>query len=119
MPGVLFHGKETISIEGEKDFSLVYPADINDRLTVVGTLQEPQDLRFTHAFKWSNNQLEILEALGGAYSSATAVNAAGDVVGSAQTASARATCSAVAQQTAPRSRTPCPGRLQQRPRYQR
>ena len=32
MPGVVFHGKDTISIEGEKDFPLVYPADINDRL---------------------------------------------------------------------------------------
>ena len=87
MPGVIFHAQDAISIEGEKDFSLVYPADINDDLTVVGTVQKPQDLRFTHGFKWSNHHLEILEALGGAYSSATAVNAAGDVVGSAQTAS--------------------------------
>lgn len=87
MPGVVFHGKETITIAGEKDFSLVYPADINDQLTVVGTLQEPQDLRFTRAFRWSDNHLEILESLGGAYSSATAVNAAGDTVGSAQTTS--------------------------------
>lgn len=86
MPGLLIRGKETITIEGEKDFSLVYPADINDRLTVVGSLQEPQDLRFTHAFKWSNNQLETLDSLGGAYSSATAVNAADEIVGSAQTA---------------------------------
>ena len=30
MPGVIFHGQDAISIEGEKDFSLVYPADIND-----------------------------------------------------------------------------------------
>ena len=85
MPGVVFRGNETITIEGEKNFTLVYPADINDRLTVVGTLQAPQDLRFTHAFKWSDNHLENLESLGGAYSSASAVNAAGDVVGSAQT----------------------------------
>jgi probable HAF family extracellular repeat protein len=87
MPGVLFHGKETISIEGEKNFTLVYPSDINDRLTVVGTLQIPQDLRFTQAFKWSDNKLEFLESLGGPYSSALAVNAAGDVVGSAQVSS--------------------------------
>jgi probable HAF family extracellular repeat protein len=87
MPGVVFHGEETIAIDGEKDFSLVYPADINDLLTVVGTLQAPQDLRFTHAFKWSSNHLEILQPLGGAYSSASAVNAAGEVVGSAQTTS--------------------------------
>ncbi len=85
MPGVVFRGSETITIEGEKDFSLVYPADINDRLTVVGTLQGPQDLRFTHAFQWSNGHLDTLPSLGGPYSSASAVNAAGDVVGSAQT----------------------------------
>ena len=87
MPGVIFHGTDTISIEGEKDFPLVYPADVNDRLTVVGTLQAAQDLRFTHAFKWSDNKLEILDSLGGPYASAFAINAAGDVVGSAETAS--------------------------------
>lgn len=87
MPGMIFHGQQTLSIEGEKDFSLVYPADINDRLTVAGTLQQPQDLRFTLAFKWSDHRLEILHSLGGPYSSATAVNAAGDVVGSAQISS--------------------------------
>jgi probable HAF family extracellular repeat protein len=84
MPGLVVHGKETITIEGEKDFSLVFPADLNDQLTVVGTLQQPQDLRFTHAFKWSDHHLQILESLGGPYSTATAVNAAGEVVGSAQ-----------------------------------
>jgi hypothetical protein len=73
MPGVLFHGTETISIEGDKNFTLVYPSDINDRLTVVGSLQAPQDLRFTHAFKWSENHLEILESLG-AHRSAAARN---------------------------------------------
>ena len=87
MPGVVFHGKDTFSIEGEKDYPLVYPADVNDRLTIVGTLQAAQDLRFTHAFKWSDNKLEILDSLGGPYSSAFAINAAGDVVGSAETKS--------------------------------
>jgi probable HAF family extracellular repeat protein len=85
-PGlVILHSNETMSIEGEKDFSLVYPADINDQLTVVGTLQQPQDLRFTHAFKWRDHHLQILDSLGGPYSSAVAINAAGDIVGSAQT----------------------------------
>jgi probable HAF family extracellular repeat protein len=87
MPGILFRGKETLSIEGDKNFTLVYPSDINDRLMVVGTLQMPQDLRFTQAFKWSDNKLELLPSLGGPYSSALAVNAAGDVVGSAQVSS--------------------------------
>jgi probable HAF family extracellular repeat protein len=85
LPGVILHGDETITIQGDKDFSFVYPADINDQLTVVGILQQPQDLRFTHAFKWSDNHLETLEALGGPYSTATAINGAGDVAGSAQT----------------------------------
>jgi probable HAF family extracellular repeat protein len=85
MPGVVFRGNETITIEGEKDFSLVYPIDINDRLTVVGSMQEPQDLRFTHAFQWSNGHLETLQSIGGAYASATAINSAGDIVGAAQT----------------------------------
>jgi probable HAF family extracellular repeat protein len=85
-PGlVILHDKATTSIEGDKDFSLVYPADINDRLTVVGLLQKPQDLRFTKAFKWSDQHLQILDSLGGPYSLAAAVNAAGEVVGSAQT----------------------------------
>jgi probable HAF family extracellular repeat protein len=87
MPGIVFHGKETISIEGEKNFTLVYPSDINDQLTVVGSLQNPQDLRFTQAFKWSDKKLELLQSLGGAYSSASAVNASGKVVGSAQISS--------------------------------
>jgi probable HAF family extracellular repeat protein len=85
-PGlVILHNGETMPIEGEKDFSLVYPADINDQLTVVGTLQQPQDLRFTHAFKWQDKHLQILDSIGGPYSSAVAINAAGDIVGSAQT----------------------------------
>jgi probable HAF family extracellular repeat protein len=87
MPGVVFHGQKTIEITGEKDFSLVYPADINHRLVVVGSLQAPQDLRFTHAFKWSDNKLEILRSLGGRYAAATSVNARGDAAGSAQTSS--------------------------------
>jgi probable HAF family extracellular repeat protein len=86
MPGMVFHGDESIAIDGLKDFSFVYPSDINDRFTVVGTVQQPQDLRFTQAFKWSNNQLAILPTLGGPYAAAYAINASGDVVGSAQTA---------------------------------
>jgi probable HAF family extracellular repeat protein len=87
LPGVIFHGNDSIDLEGEKDFSFVYPADINDRLTVVGILQQPQDLRFTRAFKWNAHHLETLDSLGGPYTAATAINAAGDVAGSAQTSS--------------------------------
>ena len=87
MPGLVLHAGHTISIEGNQDFSIVYPADINDLLTVVGTLQRPQDLRFTQAFKWSEGHLQILPSIGGPYSSARAVNAGGEAVGQAQTAS--------------------------------
>ncbi len=86
MPGMLFHGGQSIAIEGEKEFSLVYPADINDAMTIVGSLQQPQDLRFTRAFQWSENHLTILPPLGGAYAAASAINRRGDIVGNAQTA---------------------------------
>ena len=85
MPGVVMHGTETIQIDGDHDYSLVYPADINDQQVVVGTLQQPQDLRFTHAFAWSGHRLEVLPTLGGHYAAASAINAAGLVVGSAET----------------------------------
>ena len=39
--GIVFHGKESLPILGEKDFSLVFPADINDSLTVVGQPADP------------------------------------------------------------------------------
>jgi probable HAF family extracellular repeat protein len=81
--GIVFHGKESLPILGEKDFSLVFPADINDSLTVVGSLQIPQDLRFTRAFQWSDNHLEMLDSIGGTYSAANAINEAGEIVGSA------------------------------------
>jgi probable HAF family extracellular repeat protein len=84
MPGVVMHGQESISIDGAKGFPLVYPADINDRMMVAGAVQAELDLRFTHAFRWANHQMELLEALGGPYSTGLAINAAGVVAGSAQ-----------------------------------
>jgi probable HAF family extracellular repeat protein len=87
MPAVIFHGDHSLTIAGTEDYSLVYPADLNDRLTVVGTLQQPQDLRFTQAFVWSNNHLQILPTLGGRYAVAGAINAAGNIAGTAQTPS--------------------------------
>jgi probable HAF family extracellular repeat protein len=84
MPGVVVHGHETLSIEGPSDFPLVYPSDINDQMIVAGTVQAASDLRFTHAFRWTQNKMELLEALGGPYSAGLAINASGVVVGSAQ-----------------------------------
>jgi probable HAF family extracellular repeat protein len=84
MPGVIIHRQQSISIDGPKDFPLVYPADINDQMAVAGSVQEQVDLRFTHAFRWANGQMELLDALGGPYSIGLALNASGVVAGSAE-----------------------------------
>lgn len=84
MPGVVMHGQDSIWIEGVKGFPLVYPADINDQMVVAGTVQAELDLRFTHAFRWANQKMELLESLGGPYSTGLAINMAGVVAGSAQ-----------------------------------
>ncbi len=89
MVGILYHGTQSTIIEDTASHSLVYPADVNDALTVTGSLQSPQDLRFTHAFRWSQDHLEILEALGGSYASATAINQSGVAVGSALAADSK------------------------------
>ncbi|WP_158615553.1 hypothetical protein [Acidipila sp. EB88] len=83
--GLVITPELTQTIVGTDEFPFVYPADINGDSTVVGLLQRPQDLRFTRAFKWSHNGLEVLPNLQGPYASAAAINAAGTVVGSAQT----------------------------------
>jgi probable HAF family extracellular repeat protein len=84
MKGVVYHGQDKTGFTGDKDFSLVYPADINDQEMVAGSLQMPQDLRFTRAFRWSHGTLEVLDSLGGSYSAGNAINNAGHVAGSAQ-----------------------------------
>jgi probable HAF family extracellular repeat protein len=84
MTGVIFHGSERLEFSGDKDYSLVYPSDINNDMVVAGSLQKPQDLRFTRAFRWSKGKLELLETLGGPYTSGNAMNSAGDVAGSSQ-----------------------------------
>ena len=86
MEGQVFHDRQELQILGDKDYSFVYPADLNDHLAVVGTLQIPQDLRFTHAFLWSNDRMQVLPSIGGPYSAASAINENGEVVGSAETA---------------------------------
>jgi probable HAF family extracellular repeat protein len=83
--GIVFQGQKTTMIAGKDKFSFVYPSDINDQGTVVGSLQMPQDLRFTRAFKWSGGKLQLLGGLGGSYDAATAINASGEVAGNAQT----------------------------------
>ena len=84
--GMLLHGTHATELTGVPDFSVVYPADVNNHGTVVGLLQDPQDLRFTQAFLWSRGKLQILPTLKGKYASATALNEQGRVVGEAQVA---------------------------------
>ncbi len=83
--GIVLRGEQKTSITGEDKFTFVYPSDINDDGTVVGTLQAPEDLRFTHAFKWSAGRMQVLQSLGGLYAEASAINAAGVVAGNAET----------------------------------
>jgi probable HAF family extracellular repeat protein len=85
MPGVIIHGQEITAIEGPPGFPQVYPSGINDQLVVAGSVQAEQDLRFTRAFRWSNHKLDLLDSLGGPYSTGAAINASGEVAGSAQT----------------------------------
>lgn len=84
MPGMVKHGQDLISIAGVEGFPLVYPADINDQMVVTGTVQAALDLRFTHAFRWTNHRTDLLEPLSGPYSTGLAINASGVVAGSAQ-----------------------------------
>ena len=89
MPGVVMHGTQMISIEGPDGFPLVYPADINNHRVVAGSVQAVLDLRFTKAFRWVNNQMQLLESLGGPYSIGLATNSEGTIVGSAQTSNGK------------------------------
>lgn len=84
--GVVFEGDKSTPILGADRFSFVYPADVNDDGVVVGSVQAPQDLRFTQAFKWSQGNLKLLGHLDGPYAVATAINSSGAAVGSALTA---------------------------------
>lgn len=83
--GDLFQGDQVVTISGTKEFSLVYPADVNDSRTVVGALQAVQDIRFTRAFVWSKGELQDLPTAGGKYAAATAINRRGEIAGSSQT----------------------------------
>ena len=84
---MLLQGAQATELPGMGKFSVVYPADINNDGTIVGLLQDPQDMRFTQAFRWRHGKLQALPSLNGKYASATAVNLQGNVVGEAQIAS--------------------------------
>lgn len=81
----LIRGTQTTELPGTREFSIVYPADLNEQATVVGALQAPKDMRFTRAFQWDKGSLTDLPTLGGKYAAAMAINRTGTIVGSAQT----------------------------------
>jgi len=82
--GIFFHGEATDILVGLKDYSLVYPADIGEGDIIVGSLQAPQDLRWSRAFVWRDGVMEHLEMVSGGYSAANAINRRGQIAGSAQ-----------------------------------
>jgi probable HAF family extracellular repeat protein len=84
--GAIIGRRESTYFQSEGRYALVYPADINDELVVTGSVQAPQDLRFTQAFRWSHNKLELLQTLGGPYAAGNAINNHGIVTGYSQTA---------------------------------
>ncbi len=84
--GVVYTRTVTMELAGTTEYPMVYPSDLNDDLEVVGSLQSPQDQRFTQAFAWSKGKLDVLGTLGGRYGSASAVNQRGEIAGSSQTA---------------------------------
>jgi probable HAF family extracellular repeat protein len=81
--GAFFHFGKPVEILGTSDFPFVYPADVSRRMTVVGSLQAQQDIRFTRAFTWHNAQLALLPAMNGKFSAATAINNAEKIAGNA------------------------------------
>jgi probable HAF family extracellular repeat protein len=84
--GAIIGRRESTYFQSEDRYALVYPADINDERVVTGSVQIPQDLRFTQAFRWSHDKLELLQTLGGPYAAANAINNHGIVTGYSQTA---------------------------------
>jgi probable HAF family extracellular repeat protein len=86
MQGAIIGRQGSTYFQNEGRYALVYPADINDKLVVTGSVQIPQDLRFTQAFRWSHGKLELLQTLGGPYAAANAIDSHGSVTGYSQTA---------------------------------
>jgi hypothetical protein len=95
--GAIIGRRESTYFQSEGRYALVYPADINDERVVTGSVQIPQDLRFTQAFRWSHDKLELLQTLGGPYAAANAINNHGIVTGYSQTAKRGETCGSLAR----------------------
>ena len=62
--GVIFTSSGLVELAGTTEYPVVFPADLNDDLEVVGSLQATQDLRFTQGFRWANGRLALLSTLG-------------------------------------------------------
>ena len=78
-------GEITTILSGLPSDSNSFSFGINKNGVVVGIIESSSDMRFTHAFAWSNGTLRILPTLGGEYGLAKSVNDSGLVVGAAQT----------------------------------
>ena len=85
MQGAIIGRAGSTYFQSDGPYTLVYPADINDERTVAGSVQVPQDLRFTQAFRWSHDKLDLLQTLGGPYAAGTAIDSRGTVAGYSQT----------------------------------
>jgi probable HAF family extracellular repeat protein len=85
MQGAIVRRQGSTYFRSDGRYTLVYPADINDELVVTGSVQVPQDLRFTQAFRWSHNKLVLLQTLGGQYAAGNAIDSRGIVTGYSQT----------------------------------
>jgi probable HAF family extracellular repeat protein len=86
MQGAIIGRQRSTYFQSEGRYSMVYPSDINNERVVTGSVQVPQDLRFTQAFRWSHDKLEILQTLGGPYAAGNAIDNHGVVTGYSQTA---------------------------------
>jgi sulfatase modifying factor 1 len=62
-----------------------YASGINDRGEIVGASATTNDDSHVHAFIYSGGKMTDLGTLGGSYSSATAINARGEIIGVANT----------------------------------
>jgi probable HAF family extracellular repeat protein len=85
MQGAIIGRKGSTYFRGDGRYTLVYPADINDEFVVTGSVQAPQDLRFTQAFRCSHSKLELLQTLGGPYAAGNAIDNHGVITGYSQT----------------------------------
>jgi probable HAF family extracellular repeat protein len=82
--GTLIEQGEVHDLGELPPYANTFCSDLNERKMVVGMAQASSDLRDTQAFLWQEGNLERLPGLGGRSSAAQAINAKGEIAGSAQ-----------------------------------